>query len=56
MSRNYEPDRVRCQAIKTDGQRCSLIARHSNGGKALCPRHHQLWVAMNAFIKAKVKK
>ncbi len=49
---NYtnEPDRVQCQAKKKDGTRCTQIARHSNGGKVLCPRHHAM------VIKAKELK
>lgn len=40
---NYEPDRVQCQALgaKTK-KRCTLIATHSDGGKAYCERHVQI--------------
>jgi hypothetical protein len=44
MNYNRELDRCQCQALKTDGKRCTLIARHSNGGKALCPRHHAMLI------------
>lgn len=56
MTRTYEPDKVQCQAKKQDGQRCSYIGTHSNGGKVLCERHHQLHVAMTAAIKKEIKK
>jgi hypothetical protein len=50
IRRNYEPDRVQCQALKTDGKRCTQIATYSNGGKALCQRHHLM------IIKSKEKQ
>ena len=50
--RTYEPDRVQCQAITSEGKRCTQIARHSNGGKVLCPRQHLMVVA----TKMKEKK
>jgi len=57
MNNYYEPDTVRCQAIKNDGKRCTFIGTHSNGGKVLCERHHQMHVAMTAPVKTKeVKK
>ncbi len=38
--KNYEPDRFQCQHIATKTKkRCTLLARHDNGGKLLCPRH-----------------
>jgi len=43
MSRTYESDRVQCQAIsKGTHKRCTLIATHSDGGKAYCERHVQI--------------
>lgn len=42
MSR-YEPDRIQCQAISPKTKkRCTLIATHSDGGKAYCERHVQI--------------
>lgn len=38
----YEPDRVQCQALTNHGKRCTYIATHSDGGKALCERHIQI--------------
>ena len=52
MRHTNEPDRIQCQAIKRDKKRCTQIARHSNGGKVLCPRHHLMMVA----TKMKEKK
>lgn len=40
--KNYEPDRVQCQAQTSHGKRCTLIASHSDGGKAYCERHVQI--------------
>ncbi len=48
--KNYEQDKFQCQVIKKDGKRCTQIARHSNGGKLLCPRHQ------SEMIKSKVKQ
>ncbi len=40
---NYEFDRCQCQAVsQKTKQRCTLIATHSDGGKALCERHIQI--------------
>ena len=47
----FEPDTVQCQQKKKDGQRCTFIGSHSNGGKVLCERHHQLVMAMKAPVK-----
>lgn len=59
MIRHSEPDRVQCQAIsKKTKKRCSLIATHSDGGKAYCDRHVQIARrdrANNAPIKEKGK-
>ena len=41
--KNYEPDKVQCQAIvPSTKKRCVLIATHSDGGKAYCERHVQI--------------
>lgn len=43
MPKNYEEDRVQCQAISPKTKkRCTLIATHSDGGKAYCERHVQI--------------
>ena len=47
----YEPDAVRCQAVTNSGTRCTYTGTHSNGGKVLCERHHQLVMAMKAPVK-----
>lgn len=50
-NRTYEPDLVQCQAIKKDGKRCTQVAHFSNGGKALCPRHHAMVIKAKEFKK-----
>lgn len=41
--KSYESDRIQCQAVTSRGnKRCTLMATHSDGGKALCERHLQI--------------
>lgn len=42
MPRNHEADRCQCQAITNSKKRCTMIATHSDGGKAYCERHVQI--------------
>lgn len=42
MSKNYESDRIQCQALSNTKKRCTLPATHSDGGKAYCERHVQI--------------
>ena len=43
-----EPDRLQCVETTDRGTRCTRIATHSNGGKVLCERHHQIAIRNRA--------
>ena len=48
MSFHNEPDTCQCQSLTDTKKRCTRIATHSNGGKVLCERHHQMHLAKKA--------
>lgn len=48
MTHCYEDDRLQCTAITQNKKRCTRVATHSNGGKVLCGKHHQMWVVKRA--------
>lgn len=53
MSFAYEEDRLQCSAMTDKKKRCNLIGTHSNGGKVLCERHHQIYIRNNSLTKEK---
>jgi hypothetical protein len=49
MNNHYESDNLQCAAkSEKTKKRCALIASHSDGGKVLCLRHHQIAIRNRA--------
>lgn len=58
MNRSYEEDRIQCSAMTDKKKRCTMVGTHSNGGKVLCERHHQIYMRdkANAVLIERKKK